>query len=51
VDLRFGARDLQRAIENLLGDPLAEAYLRARGRGLRELRVHPEKGELVVEVA
>ena len=51
VDLRFGARDLQRAIENLLGDPLAEAYLRARGRGLRELRVHPEQGELVVEVA
>jgi len=50
VDLRFGARDLQRAIENLLGDPLAEAYLRARGRGLRELRVHPEQGELVVEV-
>jgi ATP-dependent Clp protease ATP-binding subunit ClpB len=50
VDIRFGARDLQRAIETLLGDPLAEAYLRAKGKGLRELRVHPENGELVVEL-
>jgi len=50
VDVRFGARDLQRTIESLLGDPLAEAYLQTRGRGLRELRVHPENGELVVEV-
>jgi ATP-dependent Clp protease ATP-binding subunit ClpA len=51
VDIRFGARDLQRAIETLLGDPLAEAYLRAKGKGLRELRVRPENGELVVELA
>ncbi len=47
-DTRFGARDLQRAIESLLGDPLAQAYLQHGGRPRRlEVRA-TERGVAVV---
>lgn len=49
VDARFGARDLQRAIESLVADPLAEAYL-AHGGKPRRVEVAREGGKLVVHL-
>lgn len=49
VDARFGARDLQRAIESLVADPLAEAYL-AHGGKPRRVKVAREGGKLVVHL-
>jgi len=50
VDPRFGARDLQRAIESLVADPLAEAYLAHGGRP-RKLAVRKrEDGYLEVSL-
>jgi ATP-dependent Clp protease ATP-binding subunit ClpB len=47
VDTRFGARDLQRAVEELVADPLAEAYLRAGGKA-RRVEVLRRGNEIVV---
>jgi ATP-dependent Clp protease ATP-binding subunit ClpA len=47
VDTRFGARDLQRAVEELVADPLAEAYLRAGGKA-RRVEVLRRGSEVVV---
>ncbi|MGC8905726.1 MAG: hypothetical protein ACP5OL_11565, partial [Thermus sp.] len=49
VDARFGARDLQRAIESLVADPLAEAYL-AYGGKPRRVEVRRRGGVLEVHL-
>lgn len=49
VDPRFGARDLQRAIESLVADPLAEAYLAHGGRPKR-VEISRDGGKLVVHL-
>jgi len=51
VDPRFGARDIQRAIEDTVGDALAEAYLRLKGRAVSRVRVATEGDSLVVDLA
>lgn len=50
-DLRFGARDLQRAIEGTVGDLLAEAYLNRRGVAFSHLHLRMEGDELVAHLA
>ncbi|GAA6763987.1 MULTISPECIES: AAA family ATPase [Thermus] len=49
VDTRFGARDLQRAIESLVADPLAEAYLSYKGRPGR-LEIAREGEDLLIRL-
>ncbi|RTG99940.1 hypothetical protein CSW47_14700 [Thermus scotoductus] len=49
VDARFGARDLQRAIESLVADPLAEAYLAYKGRPGR-LEISREGEDLLIRL-
>lgn len=51
-DTRFGARDVQRAVENYLGDALAEAYLPLKREGRRPSRLTAgvEGGEIVVRL-
>ncbi len=50
MDPRFGARDLQRAIEGLVADPLAEAFLAYGGRPSRvEVRRLEDSLEVLVE--
>jgi len=51
-DTRFGARDVQRAVENYLGDALATAYLDSKQRGVSPswLSATLEDGEVVVRL-
>lgn len=49
VDARFGARDLQRAIESLVADPLAEAYLAYKGRP-GQLEISREGEDLLIRL-
>jgi ATP-dependent Clp protease ATP-binding subunit ClpA len=50
ADRRFGARDVRRAAEELLGGPLADAVLRApRGGSVLRVRASGDRVEVVVE--
>lgn len=49
VDTRFGARDLQRAIEGSVADPLADAYLSFGGKP-RRVEVEARGGDVVVRM-
>ncbi len=49
IDTRFGVRDLQRTIESLVADPLAEAYL-AAGKRAGKLEISEDGGELVIRL-
>ncbi|WP_243028993.1 AAA family ATPase [Thermus albus] len=50
-DLRFGARDLQRVMENTVGDALAEAYLARGGKPFSKLHLYVQGDELVAELS
>lgn len=50
-DTKFGARDLQRVVEEIIGDPLADALL-AHGRaGIRSVSLRANNGSVKVEVS
>lgn len=49
VDARFGARDVQRAVEEVVADPLAQTYLEAGGRA-RRVEITVEAGVVVVRI-
>ncbi len=49
VDLRYGARPLQRAIERLVVAPLARYLLSQRATNKQEIRLELAEGEIVVQ--